>query len=97
MHLTLPERLEAFAQKQVGEGFYKSASEYVRELIRKDMREKEEQHRQTFYAAVQVGDEQLLQSKGKVFNDETMKTLGQRAHQNVASGTLTNSPTSLPE
>lgn len=97
MHLNLPEKLEEFAQQQVGEGFYSSTSEYVRELIRKDMKEKTEQHRQAFYAAVKVGDEQLLQGKGTTFDDSTMSTLSQKAQQNVADGTFTNNSEALPE
>jgi putative addiction module CopG family antidote len=97
MHLSLPEKLEAFALRQVGEGFYKSTSEYVRELIRRDMQEKDEHHRLAFYAAVRMGDEQILQGKGRVFDHTTMKNLGQRARQNVTNGTLTNNREALPE
>lgn len=97
MHLSLPEKLEAFALRQVGEGFYKSTSEYVRELIRRDMQERDEQHKLAFYAAIRTGDEQLLHGNGKVFDDTTMKTLGQRARQNMFNGTLTNSREALPE
>ena len=82
MHLSLPEKLEAFAQEQVGEGFYSSASEYVRELIRKDMQQKDRQHQQAFYAAVQVGDNQIAQGHGIPFDDQTMQQLGQQAREN---------------
>lgn len=97
MHLSLPEKLEAFAQQQVGEGFYSSTSEYVRELIRKDMQDKDEKRRQDFYAAVQVGDNQLLQGQGITFDDTTMQRLGTQAMQNVESGNRTQSPEALPE
>jgi antitoxin ParD1/3/4 len=37
MNIALPESLKDFVQTQVAEGGYSSASEYVRELIRKDV------------------------------------------------------------
>ncbi len=36
MNVSLPEQLKAFAEIQVNSGQYGSASEYVRELIRRD-------------------------------------------------------------
>ena len=36
MNISLPDKLKAFAEGQVGSGQYGSTSEYVRELIRRD-------------------------------------------------------------
>lgn len=40
MNIALPANLKDFVQTQVSEGGYSSASEYVRELIRKDVKAK---------------------------------------------------------
>ncbi|ETX03453.1 MAG: hypothetical protein ETSY1_47165, partial (plasmid) [Candidatus Entotheonella factor] len=40
MNIALPENLKSFVQNQVEMGGYSSVSEYVRELIRKDQKEK---------------------------------------------------------
>ncbi|MEO0685823.1 MAG: type II toxin-antitoxin system ParD family antitoxin, partial [Cyanobacteria bacterium J06649_11] len=64
MHLNLPDKLETFTQQQVGAGYYSSASEYIRELIRKDMQDKNEQRIQVFRSAVHVGDQQIIQGSG---------------------------------
>ena len=40
MNIVLPENLKMFVQHQVETGGYSSASEYVRELIRKDQKER---------------------------------------------------------
>ena len=40
MNISLPEPLKQFVDGQVAEGRYSSASEYVRELIRTDEKEK---------------------------------------------------------
>lgn len=40
MNIALPENLKSFVQRQVEMGGYSSVSEYVRELIRKDQKEK---------------------------------------------------------
>lgn len=37
MNIALPESLKQFVQTQVNDGGYSSASEYVRELIRRDL------------------------------------------------------------
>ena len=40
MNIALPENLKSFVQHQVETGGYSSVSEYIRELIRKDQKEK---------------------------------------------------------
>ena len=40
MNIALPESLKQFVQAQVNDGGYSSASEYVRELIRRDLQVK---------------------------------------------------------
>jgi len=40
MNISLPDLLKAFVDKQITQGRYSSASEYVRELIREDEKRK---------------------------------------------------------
>ncbi len=40
MNIALPENMKAFVQQQVAQGAYSSVSEYIRELIRADEKEK---------------------------------------------------------
>ena len=40
MNISLPEMLKAFVDEQVQSGGYGSASEYIRELVRKDQKER---------------------------------------------------------
>ena len=43
MNIALPEAMKQFVQEQVQRGGYSSASEYIRDLIRSDQREKARQ------------------------------------------------------
>ena len=43
MNISLPEPLKQFVDRQIAQGHYSSASEYVRELIRADEKRKAEQ------------------------------------------------------
>lgn len=40
MNISLPEAMKAFVEEQVNSGGYGSASEYVRELVRRDQKER---------------------------------------------------------
>jgi antitoxin ParD1/3/4 len=42
MNISLPEPLKTFVDRQIAEGRYSSASEYIRELIRDDEKRKAE-------------------------------------------------------
>jgi len=44
MNISLPEPLKDFVDRQIATGRYSSASEYVRELIRNDEKQKAEEH-----------------------------------------------------
>lgn len=43
LNISLPESMKSFVEHEVSEGGYTSASEYVRELVRRAKREREEQ------------------------------------------------------
>ena len=43
MNISLPDSLKAFVETQVAQGGYRSASEYIRDLIRADQKRKAEE------------------------------------------------------
>lgn len=43
MNIALPESLKTFVQERVADGGYSSVSEYVRELIRADQKQRQEE------------------------------------------------------
>ena len=98
MHLNLPEKLESFAHHQVNAGFYSSTSEYVRELIRKDMERNNAAYRkEIFYNAIKIADTQIMNGEGTEFDEKTMQKLGKQARQNISMGNLANNREALPE
>ncbi len=44
MNISLPDPLKQFVDRQIAQGRYSSASEYMRELIRADEKRKAEEH-----------------------------------------------------
>jgi antitoxin ParD1/3/4 len=47
MNISLPEAMKDFVDEQVGGGGYGSASEYVRELVRRDQKERAQNRLET--------------------------------------------------
>ncbi len=97
MHVKLPEQLEEYLQSMVATGLYGSTSEFIRDLIRKHMEEKQKLHNTAFYNAVRAGDEEIALGKTKPFTSELLDDIKQTAKNNVQNSTLTNSPEALPE
>ncbi len=51
MNISLPETMKAFVEEQVDSGVYGSASEYVRELVRRDQKERAQTRLETLLLA----------------------------------------------
>jgi antitoxin ParD1/3/4 len=47
MNVSLPETMKEFVDEQVQSGGYGSASEYIRDLVRRDQKERKEAHLET--------------------------------------------------
>jgi len=60
MNISLPEPLKEFVDKQVADGRYSSASEYMRELIREDEKRKAEQRLEALLMEGLQGEEREL-------------------------------------
>lgn len=97
MHVKLPEQLEEYLQHMVATGLYGSTSEFIRDLIRKHMEEKQKLHNAAFYDAVRAGDEEIALGKAKPFTSKLINNIKETAKRNVRNGTLTNSPEALPK
>ncbi len=57
MNISLPSALKAFVDGHVAEGYYATASEYVRELIRKDAKAKAQARLETLLLEGLEGDD----------------------------------------
>lgn len=68
MNVSLPDVMKAWVEEQTGEGRYGNASDYVRDLIRRD------QDRKAAMAALQAAITEGVESgKPKPFNAEAFK------------------------
>ena len=68
MNISLPETLKDFVDQQIAAGRYSTASEYVRELIRNDEKQKAEEQLSTLLR-------EGLQSKETEFTREDWKAI----------------------
>jgi antitoxin ParD1/3/4 len=83
MHISLPEPMEAFINKQVETGMYTSASEVIREAVRlwaKQNRfyESEEMQLARLQEKIDLAREQLAEGKGEPFTEDTIKDIEKR-------------------
>jgi antitoxin ParD1/3/4 len=76
MNISLPEPLKDFVDRQIAAGRYSSASEYVRELIRNDEKQKAEEH---LAALLREG----LQSKETALTGDDWKAIRAEAFARV--------------
>ncbi len=61
MNISLPDVMKAFVEEQVDSGGYGSASEYVRELVRRDQKERAEAKLETLLLqGLESGEPMLL-------------------------------------
>lgn len=97
MHVKLPEQLEEYLHTMVATGLYGSTSEFIRDLIRKHMEEKQKQHNAAFYHAVRAGDEEIALGKTTAFTTELMKDIKQKAKNNIQDGISTHNLGALPK
>lgn len=61
LNISLPEPMKAFVETQVAEGLYGSASDYIRALIREDLKRKSKADlERKLLQAIESGDYQAL-------------------------------------
>lgn len=77
MHVNLSPEMEGFIKRKVASGFYGSATEVIRDAIRR--MQAEESRVAAWQAAIRQGDEQLDRGQGIAYTPETLKEITQSA------------------
>lgn len=84
MHVNLSTEMETYIKSKVGSGFYGSATEVIRDAIRR--MQAEEERIAAFRAAVAKGDMQIDRGEGIAYTPELMARLTQAALDDMHSG-----------
>lgn len=84
MHINLSPEIEQYLQLKVGTGFYSSASEVVRDAIRRMWEEDEKLER--LRSAIQIGDEQLDRGEGIAYSASQLDKITEKALHNARNG-----------
>ena len=80
MNISLPETLKDFVDQQIAAGRYSTASEYVRELIRNDEKQKAEEQLPTLLReGLQSKETELTRDDWKAIRAEAMARVKQTA------------------
>ena len=80
MNVSLPETLKDFVDQQIAAGRYSTASEYVRELIRNDEKQKAEEQLPTLLReGLQSKETELTRDDWKAIRAEAMARVKQTA------------------
>jgi antitoxin ParD1/3/4 len=80
MNISLPETLKDFVDQQIAAGRYSTASEYVRELIRNDEKQKAEEQLSTLLRkGLQSKETKLTREDWKAIRAEAMARVKQTA------------------
>ena len=80
MNVSLPETLKDFVDQQIAAGRYSTASEYVRELIRNDEKQKAEEQLSTLLReGLQSKETELTRDDWKAIRAEAMARVKQTA------------------
>ena len=80
MNISLPETLKEFVDQQIAGGRYSTASEYVRELIRNDEKQKAEERLSTLLReGLQSKETELTRDDWKAIRAEAMARVKQTA------------------
>jgi antitoxin ParD1/3/4 len=86
MHISLPESLIESAKAQVDEGKFSNVSDYVRSLIREDLRRREEQKLEQMLL-VGVRSERGMEVGSKEWKEFRKRLVAQRQEKSKTTGT----------
>lgn len=84
MHVNLSPELEGFIKSKVASGFYGSATEVIRDAIRR--MQAEENRVAAWQAAIKLGDDQLDRGDGVAYTADALKDITQSAVEAMHSG-----------
>ncbi len=88
MQVDIPPRLEAFIQDQIASGAYESASEVIRDAVRR--MEQEQKKLAALREAVRAGDEELDRGEGVLLTDSLMEEIEKNAKERHKRGEVPN-------
>ena len=80
MNISIPDKLKAWVESRVADGSYASSSDYLRDLVRQDQRERK--RLEWLRAEVQAGFDSGISDKDPF---EQIEELRQRAHAELAT------------
>lgn len=86
MHINLSEEMESFIKAQVSSGFYGSATEVIRDAVRRLKADTERAN--AFRRAVAAGDAELERGESSEYTPELMEGIAEQAHKNLHSNEL---------
>ena len=79
MNISIPDKLKAWVESRVADGSYASSSDYLRDLVRQDLRERK--RLDWLRAEIQAGFDSGVSDKDPF---EQIEELRQRAHAEMA-------------
>jgi len=83
MHINLSAEMEGFIKDKVADGFYGSATEVIREAIRR--MQAEDGRAAAWQSAIRQGDEQLDRGEGIAWTSQTINDITESAINSLAS------------
>ena len=84
MHVNLSAEMEGFIKSKVAGGFYGSATEVIRDAIRR--MQAEESRVQTWHAAIKQGADQLDRGEGVAYTPDALNDITESAISAMHSG-----------
>jgi antitoxin ParD1/3/4 len=93
MHVNLSSEMESYIKSKVGTGFYGSATEVIRDAVRR--MQAEEERISTLHAAIAVGQAELDRGEGIPYSKELMDEIWEEAMADARNGAPIN-PDVLP-
>lgn len=94
MHVNLSPEMECFIKSKVSGGFYRNATEVIRDAIRR--MQAEESRATAWHAAIKLGDDQLDHGEGIAYTAKALNDITEAALGSMNSGTPMD-PDVLPE
>lgn len=84
MHINLSPEMESFIKGKVAGGFYRNATEVIRDALRR--MQAEEARVQAWHAAIKKGDDELDRGEGIAYSPKALNDITEAALSDMHSG-----------
>lgn len=84
LHINLSPEMETFIKGKVAGGFYGSATEVIRDALRR--MQAEDARVQAWHAAIRKGDDELDRGEGIAYSSEALSDITEAALREMRSG-----------